>query len=81
MTTIVKVFGWENVQSGKCRKGDVRSGKFPLGKCRVGKVSVEELFFGEMSVWDLSIGKYQSMRCPNTNLSVKLSRKNCFKEL
>ena len=81
MTTIVKAYGWENVQSGKCRRGDVHSGKFPLEKCRVGKVSVEELSFGEVSVWDLSIGKYQSSRSPNANLSVKLSQKNGSKEL
>ena len=61
--------------------GDVNSGKFSLGKCQIGKVSVEELSFGEVSVWDLSIGKYQPRKCPNTNLPLKLSQKNCFKEL
>ena len=72
MTTIVKAYGSENVQSGKClrERGDVHSGKFPLGKCPVGKVSVEELSFGEVPVWDLSMGKSQSKKCPSTNLSV-----------
>ena len=71
MTTIVKACGWENVQPGKCHRGDVHSVKFLLGKCPVGKVSVEELSFEEMSVWDLSKGKSQSRKCPDTNLSVK----------
>ena len=79
MTTIAKAYGWENIQSGKCPRVDVHSAKFPMRKCRVGKVSVEELSFGEVSVWDLSIGKYQPRRCPNTNLSVKPSQKNCLK--
>ena len=60
MTTIVKEYGWENVQPGKCRKGDAHSGKFLLGKCPVGTVSVKELSFKEVSVWDLSTGKSQS---------------------
>ena len=81
MTTIVKAYGWENVQPEKCHRGDVHSGKFLLGKCPVGKVSVEELSFEEVSVWDLSIGKSQSRKCRNTNLSVKLCQMNCFKEL
>ena len=66
---------------GTVEGGDVHSGKFPLGKCTVGKVSVEELPFEEVSVRDLSIGKSQSRKCPNTNLSFKRSQKNCFKEL
>ena len=81
MATFAKAYGWENVQLGKCRRGDVHSRNFPLGKCPVGKVSVEELFFGEVSVWDLSIGTSQSRECPNNNLSVKRSQKTCFKEL
>ena len=81
MTNIVKAYGWENVQSVKCCRGNVHSGKFQLGKCSVEKVFVEELSFGEVSVWDLIIGKSQSKKCPNTNLSVKLSKKICFKEL
>ena len=50
MTNIVKAYGWENVQSGKCRSrggGDVlqvsfhwesvRSGKYPSRNCPSGK--------------------------------------------
>ena len=66
--TIVRAYGWENVQLGKCRRGDVLSSKCPLRKFPVAKVFVEELSFGEASGWI-------------TNLSVKYSQKNCFKEL
>ena len=81
MTTFVKAYGWENVQSGNVVRGSVHSGKFPLGKCQAGKVAVEELSFGEVPVWDLFIGWSQSWKFPNTNLSVKLSQKNRLKEL
>ena len=81
VTIIVITNGCENARSGKCRRGNVQSGKSPSGKCPVGKVSVEELPFGEVSVCYLSMRKCQSGNCPYTNLSIKRSQRNCFKDL
>ena len=60
---------------------NVQPEKFPSGKCPVRKVSVEELSFGEVSAWDVSMRKSQTENFPDTNLSVKHSLRNYYKEL
>ena len=60
---------------------NAHSGKSPSEKCPVRKESIEKLSFGEVSVWHLCMGKCQSRNCLDTNLSIKLSQGNCFKEL
>ena len=81
VTTIVKTYDWENVRSGKHRREKCLVRRSPSGKCPVGQLSVKELPYGKVSGWYLFMRKRQWENCTDANLSVKLSQRNCCKEL
>ena len=71
-----RMYGRENVVGR-----NVQSEKSPSWKSPVGQVSVEEMSFGKVSAWDLFMSKCRLGNCTGTNLSVKLSQRNFYKEL
>ena len=81
---IAKTYGWENVRnvrSVKCRRG-----KCPFKEESVGKVfGRESIHRGTVLRWSVNLGSVHGEvsvdNCPHTILSMKLSRRNCFKEL
>lgn len=81
VTTIVKTYGWENVRSREYRQGGGmsyqrslrRESVFVRGSTCRGTILRESA--------NLGLGKCQSGNCLDTNLSAKLSLKNCFKQL
>ena len=81
VTSIVKIYNWENVRPGKCRREEC-----PIKEFSVGEVSGRAIMHrGTLLRGSVSLGSVheecQSRNCPDTNLSVKPSQRNCYKEL